>query len=243
MLGRAREPNATPPPKAQLISNSDGIEEDCMPADATIVSMRSDTAEMPAARRDAPREQPEQPPREQPEQPIERSSKPEKAPQSPRRPWLRWALFALLPLALIAGAYWYVTGGRVMSTDNAYVEADKVGISTDVSGIVKEIDVTENQHVEAGQALYRLDPRQFQIALDSVKANLAQVALTIDSMKQDYRRMLSDVAAQQALVQLDQANYDRFAALVRTEAISRANYDQTRFTLETDKSKLDSLRQ
>src|SRR6266851_1944867 len=111
-----------------------------MPADATIVSLRSDMAEAPAARRDAPRERPERPPREQPEQPrreqperpVERASGPEKAPQSPRRRWLRWVSFALLPLALIVGGYWYVTGGRVMSTDNAYVEADKVGISTDV---------------------------------------------------------------------------------------------------------------
>src|SRR5882672_5034886 len=214
-----------------------------MPADATIVSMRSDTAETPAARREVPREQPEQPPREQPEQAIETSSEPEKAPRPPRRPWLRWALFALLPLALLGGAYWYVTGGRVMSTDNAYVEADKVGISTDVSGIVKEIDVTENQRVEAGQALYRLDPRQFQIALDSAQANLTQVALTIDSMKQDYRRMLSDVAAQRGQVELDQATYDRYTTLVRTDAVSKANYDQARFMLEVDKNKLESLRQ
>src|SRR5882672_2334636 len=214
-----------------------------MPADATIVSMRSDTAETPAARREVPREQPEQPPREQPEQAIETSSEPEKAPRPPRRPWLRWALFALLPLALLGGGYWYVTGGRVMSTDNAYVEADKVGISTDVSGIVKEIDVTENQRVEAGQVLYRLDPRQFEIALDSARANLAQVALTIDAMKQDYRRMLSDVSAQQAQVALDQATHDRYAALLPTAAISRANYDQARFTLELDKNKLESLRQ
>jgi hypothetical protein len=90
-----------------------------MPADATIVSLRSDTAEAPVARRDCPREQPEQPPREQPGRPIERSSEPEKAPQSPRRRWVRWVSFALLPLALIAGAYWFVTGGRVMSTDDA----------------------------------------------------------------------------------------------------------------------------
>jgi membrane fusion protein (multidrug efflux system) len=141
------------------------------------------------------------------------------------------------------GAYGYVTGGQVMSTDNAYVEADKVGVSTDVSGIVKDIDVTENQRVEAGQILYGLDPRQFQIALDSAKANLAQVALTIDAMKQDYRRMLSDVAAQQAQVALDQATYDRYAALLPTAAISKANYDQARFTLELDKNKLESLRQ
>src|SRR5258708_5111313 len=132
-----------------------------MPADATIVSLRSEAAETPAARHDVPRKQPQRPPRDQPERPIERSSEPKKPPQSARRRWPRWALFALLPLALIAGGYWYVTGGRVMSTDNAYVEADKVGISTDVSGIVKEIDVGNNQPVEAGQVLFRLDDLPF----------------------------------------------------------------------------------
>src|SRR5271170_2299599 len=56
---------------------------------------------------------------------------PERSPRSSRRSWVRWSLFALLPLALIAGGYWYVTGGKVMSTDDAYVEADTVGVSTD----------------------------------------------------------------------------------------------------------------
>jgi hypothetical protein len=45
-----------------------------------------------------------------------------------RKQRIRWALFALLPIAAAAGAYWYVIGGRIMSTDDAYVEADKVGI-------------------------------------------------------------------------------------------------------------------
>ena len=163
--------------------------------------------------------------------------------QPPRRRWVRGAWFVLLPLALVAGAYEYVTGGKVMSTDDAYVEADKVDVSTDVSGIVKDVGVTENRHVEAGQILYRLDPSQFQIAVDNARANLAQTTLTIDSMKQDYLRMLSDVAAQQAQVGLDQTTYDRYADLVRTGAVSKANYDQGRFTLEVDKKKLESLRQ
>jgi membrane fusion protein (multidrug efflux system) len=55
--------------------------------------------------------------------------------------------------------------------------------------------------------------------------------------------MLSDTAAQQSQVTLDQATYDRFATLVRTDAISKASYDQARFTLELDKNKLESLRQ
>jgi membrane fusion protein, multidrug efflux system len=156
---------------------------------------------------------------------------------------VRWGLFALLPIALIGGAYWYVTGGQVMSTDDAYVEADKVGVSTDISGIVQDVDVGDNQHVTTGQVLYRLDPRQFQIALDNAKANLAQTALTIEAMKLNYRRMLSDIAAEQAQVELDQVNDNRFATLVKSDTVSQASYDQTRFTLQGDQSKLASLKQ
>ena len=163
--------------------------------------------------------------------------------QMRRRQRGRWILFALLPLVLIGGCYWYVTGGQVMSTDDAYVEANKVGVSTDVSGIVQEVDVTENQHVTTGQVLYRLDPRQFQIALDNAKANLAQVALTIEAMKRDYQRMVSDTAAQQAQVDLDQLNYDRNASLLRTATVAQAVYDQAHFTLENDKGKLAALRE
>src|SRR4029077_15400711 len=127
------------------------------------------SADTPVARSDARSELPGRP-----------AEKPPQKTQSPHRPSIRRALFALLPLALIAGSYWYVTGGKVMSTDDAYVEADTVGISTDVPGIVQEINVANNQHVDPGQVLYRLDPNQFQIALNNAKANLAQMALTID---------------------------------------------------------------
>src|SRR4051812_48923208 len=102
-----------------------------MAADGGTISLRSDTNEAPSTRRDAGNRRPEALP--------DSSSAPAKA---PRRSRLRWALFLLLPLALLVGGYWYVTGGQTMSTDDAYVEADKVGVSTDVAGIVKEIDVT-----------------------------------------------------------------------------------------------------
>jgi membrane fusion protein (multidrug efflux system) len=156
---------------------------------------------------------------------------------------IRFGLFALLPIVLLVGGYWYVTGGQVMSTDDAYVDAEKVGISTDVPGIVQDVDVSDNEYVKAGQLLYRLDPRQYQIALNNAKANLAATALAIDAMKQDYKRMLSDVAAGQSQVALDQTNYNRDVMLLRSATVSQAIYDQTQSTLETDKSKLDSLRQ
>jgi len=160
-----------------------------------------------------------------------------------RRDRIRWGLFALLPLVLIIAGYWYVTGGQIMSTDDAYLEADKVGISTDVAGIVKDVAVKENEHVAAGQVLYRLDPLQFQIALDNAKANLAQTALSIEAMKQDYARMVSDIAAQQAQVDLDQTNFNRAAMLLKSGTATQAAYDQAQATLQTDKSKLDALRE
>ena len=49
-------------------------------------------------------------------------------------------LFALLPLILVGGGYWYVTGGQAVSMDDAYVESDKVGVSADVAGIVRGHD-------------------------------------------------------------------------------------------------------
>ena len=158
-----------------------------------------------------------------------------------RRRSTRWGLFVLLPVVLLIGGVWYVTGGQIMSTDNAYVNAETVGISTDVPGIVKDVDVKDNQQVAAGQILYRLEPLRFQIALDNAKANLAETALNIESMKEDYKRMLSDVAAQQAQLALDQTNFERAEMLLRSNTVSQSNYDQTKAALDVDKNKLDSL--
>src|SRR5258706_503698 len=152
-------------------------------------------------------------------------------------------MFALLPLALIGGAVAYVRRGRTMSTDDAYVNTRQVGISTDVAGIVSDVDVTDNQHVAVGQFLYRLDSRQFRIAVDNAKANLAQVALNLESMKKNYSQMVSDAAAQQSQMELDQATFGRYSQLLSSNAIAKMVYDQARFTLQTDTSKLTALRQ
>jgi membrane fusion protein (multidrug efflux system) len=143
-------------------------------------------------------------------------------------------------VALVAAVAWSM-GGRYASTDNAYVRAAKLMVSTDVSGIVSEVSVKEGQYVKTGDVLFQVDPKQFRIALDNAKASLAQTALNIESMKQDYRRIQSDIASQEAQVALAQANYDRADALAKTGSGSRATYDQTRFTLEAAKKQLQAL--
>ena len=164
-----------------------GREEDAAPAGGGPIAPHLVTGEAPAAKPNPPIELPHVP------SPRRQSAVLTKTPRSLRQRWTRWALFALLPLALIAGGYWYVTGGQVMSTDDAYVEADKVGVSTDVSGIVKEVDVTENQHVDAGQVLYRLDDLPFRYALDRAEAQVGIVRDDLNALKANYRDMQAQI--------------------------------------------------
>jgi membrane fusion protein (multidrug efflux system) len=147
-------------------------------------------------------------------------------------------------LIVIAGsAVFWLRGGRFATTDDAYVQDAKLLVTTDVSGVVSTVNVHENQAVKAGDLLFQLDLLPFQITLDSATANLHATALTIESMKADYRVTLSNVDAQQSQVQLDQVTYDRYAALVQEDNVSRALYDQARYTLQLDKNKLVSLQQ
>ena len=124
----------------------------------------------------------------------------------PLRQRLRLPLMLAGPiLVLLAAGYWYLTGGRYVSTDDAYVQAARVAISTDISGRVVEIDVKDNQKVTAGQVLFRLDPRPFQIAVDEAKAQLATVRFQIHAMKATYHQKRADARATEATVGLSAA--------------------------------------
>jgi len=206
-----------------------------MPADGTTVSLRPETAEAPATRRDAPRAQPERP--------AEVPSAPEKAARSPRRRSVRWALFALLPLALVAGAYWYVTGGQVMSTDNAYVAADQVGISTDVSGIVQTIAVTENQHVETGQILYRLDDLPFRLALRRAEAQIGTVRNELNALKANYGDVQEQIKQAQYDIDYSRTIFLRRQALLNGHVVAEEDFETARRNLQNAQQKLASLNQ
>jgi membrane fusion protein (multidrug efflux system) len=143
-------------------------------------------------------------------------------------------------VVVVSLAVW-LTGGRYVGTDDSYVHAAQLNVSTDVSGLVKDVDVHEGQTVRKGDVLFRIDPLQFQIALANTRANLVQQRLTLTSMKDDYQRMLRDAAAQQAQVALDQVTFDRYAALLKVNSIAKAQYDTAKFTLATAQNTLSSL--
>jgi membrane fusion protein (multidrug efflux system) len=163
-----------------------------------------------------------------------------KRPPTPRR-LVRPALFTLLPLALIAGGFWYVTGGQVTSMDDAYVEADKVGLATDVSGFVQKVDVTENQHVQIGQVLFRLDPLPFQIALQRAGAQVGVVRNTLNALNASYRDMQAQIREGQNEVDYFGTEAGRQQELLSEHVASEQSNDTARRNLQTAQQKLASL--
>ena len=171
--------------------------------------------------------------------PAEANSKPARSAKSLRRP----LLFALLPLVLVVAGYFYVTGGSVMSTDNAYVQADMVGLSTDVSGIVREVSVHDNQQVAMGDVLFKLDDLQFQLALDRAEAQLGTTRNDLLALQTSYRNMQAQVEQAKKDVDFATVNFKRQQQLVASNFTPQATVDSTRNTLQGTQQKLASLTQ
>jgi membrane fusion protein (multidrug efflux system) len=145
-------------------------------------------------------------------------------------------------VVIVGGAYYWLTGGRVVSIDDAYVRAAKEVISTDVSGIVASVPVHEGQRVKTGDVLLQLDRRPFEIALAGATANLNGMVSTLNAMKLDYKRMLREVDVKQAQADSAQANFERFAGLVKSGGVTRADYDNARFQVMADKQAIEALK-
>src|SRR5882672_7701039 len=162
---------------------------------------------------------------------------------TPKKSWRRPLMFALLPVALIAGGYFYVTGGAVMSTDNAYVQADMVGLSTDVSGIVREVSVHDNQKVAKSDVLFKLDDLPFRLALNRAEAQIGNTRNDLVALQASYRNMQAQVDQAQKDVDFNMVNFKRQEQLLTNNFTPKATFDAARNTLQGSQQKLASLNQ
>ena len=135
-----------------------------------------------------------------------------------RRIAMIWGVVIVAAVSLLV----YLTGGRYVGTDDSYVHSAKLMVSTDVSGLVQDVDVKEGQHVKKGQILFRLDPRPFQIALENAQAALAQSVQDVESTRATYKSLIGQMSAQQAQVNLAQLTFNRYIALAKSNAIAPA---------------------
>ncbi len=159
-------------------------------------------------------------------------------PQRPKRSLLRPLLFLLLPVALVVSGYYYVTGGQIISIDNAYVQADTLGVSTDVSGTVVAIEVQDNQQVSKGQVLFRIRPDSFQNAVAGAEAQLGTVRNQILTLKASYAQALVGIQQAQADLPYFETVLKRQQDLIATNAASKAAYDDAVHNVESTQQRI-----
>ena len=155
---------------------------------------------------------------------------PQSTPPRRRRSRLgRLVLLGLGPLLIAAlGAYYFVTAGRYVSTENAYVKADKIAISIDVSGPIKDVAVAENDIVQAGDLLFRLNDERYRIALASAEAELQAARQEIEAMHALHRQKAAEFEVARHDVHYYQAEFDRASNLKEKGHTSQATLDKAR---------------
>jgi membrane fusion protein (multidrug efflux system) len=162
-------------------------------------------------------------------------------PSRPLRQRLRLPLMLAGPIVvLIAGSWWYLTSGRYVSTDDAYIQAARTMISTDIPGRVVAIAVQDNQRVTDGQLLFRLDDRPYRIAVEEATAMLAAARLQVEALKATYRQKVADAKAAEDTLSYQQREYERQRQLVANGNASRQAFDQAQNAAQMAQQKVVS---
>jgi membrane fusion protein (multidrug efflux system) len=181
-------------------------------------------------------------PQETPRQ--KKSAEPRRRLIAALRRYRRTLLLVVLPLAALSGGVvFYLNGGRYVSTDDAYIGAQKVLITPDIAGKIDKIVVREGERVKQGDVLFEIDPVPFRLAVQEAKAKLDQARTSYDNLVANvkiYRQMLD--LAQQA-VDLKQRDVDRKSTLVKNSFGSQLDLDNASNAVVTAKAQLEYLKQ
>jgi membrane fusion protein, multidrug efflux system len=156
----------------------------------------------------------------------------------------RVILLVIVPvIALAIGLGFYLTGGRYISTDNAYVGAQKVLITPDISGKVGRVLVREGQHVAAGDDLFEIDPMPFELALRQAQGKLDSVRTDFANLKSNYQSLSRLVELGQQAVALKHRDVERKTGLAANHSGTLVDLDNANVALLTAELQLQLGRQ
>ena len=162
-------------------------------------------------------------------------------PGRPLRQRLRLPLMLAGPIVvLIAASWWYLTSGRYVSTDDAYVQAARTMISADIGGRVVNVAVHDNERVTKGQLLFQIDDRPFKIAVDEAKAALATAKLQVEALKATYAQKAADLKGAEDTLAYQQREYDRQRQLAASGVAARSTFDQVQNAMQVASQKVAS---
>ena len=197
----------------------------------------------PNAKTTPPAKNAEGPALEAPSTPVEAAA-PEKTDTPKKKRSARSLLLPIIALVLLAAGGWYgynywVDGRFMISTDDAYVQADMAFISPKISGYVEEVKVGENQPVKAGDPLFVIDQGDYRIAVAQAEAQIATLGKTlarIDAQTEAARASLGQAEAQKTSAQAAADNAARIEArtaqLLKTHVATQAQLDDAHTAVE-----------
>jgi membrane fusion protein (multidrug efflux system) len=189
-----------------------------------------------------------QPSTEAPEVPVQPVA-PVEAPARKKRS-ARSFLLPIIGLALLGAGSWYGynywTDGRFMiTTDDAYVQADMSFVSPKISGYIDKVLVNENQKVKAGDPLFAIDNGDYKIAVAQAEAQIATLAKTLDRIDAQTKAAQASLSQAKAQKVADQAAadnaaraQDRAAQLLKTHVGTQAQLDDAQTALDQAKAAL-----
>lgn len=159
------------------------------------------------------------------------------APVKKKRSGRRLALMLAVPLILAAGGgYFWLTGGRFVDTDNAYVQQPKISLSSDVAGRIVSVAVKDNQLVRAGDTLFAIDPEPYRIALSQSDAALATARVNVEQLRVGYTTAVAKLDAAKATLAIRQKEWDRASNLQKQGISAESSLDDSRLALQQAQS-------
>ena len=162
-------------------------------------------------------------------------------PAAKKRSWKRTLMWIGGPALVIAiGGYMYITSGRFASTDNAYVQADRVTVAPQVSGRVVEVDARENQPVKKGDVLFRLDAEPLQIAQARMQAQVESVKSLLDAARSGYHSAEADIRSSAADLKYKEQQFKRMQELRGRGLVAQQALDDAANNLAAARAKQDS---
>ena len=151
----------------------------------------------------------------------------------------RLAVMVSVPLLLIAAAVtYYLAGLHTVSTDNAYVQQDKVSVSAQVNGEIVEVNVRENQRVRAGELLFRIDPEPFRIAIAQADAAIAAAQVDVVGLETELGSTGVDISGAAEDVAFYEEEYRRQSQLMERGFTTRARLQEAEHDLSDARSRL-----
>jgi membrane fusion protein (multidrug efflux system) len=158
-------------------------------------------------------------------------------------PWRLPLMIAAPVVIAIVALYIYLTGGRYASTDDAYVQSARSSVSSNVPGQVVEIDVHENQFVHAGDVLFRLDSRPYDVAVEEAEARLATAGQGVRADQASYGQQGANVDAAKAALDYAQKEFTRQKAMTASGVSPQSQLDAAAHALADAQARLTAAQQ